>query len=433
MSRIALLTTTRLVYSAPNFLLNRRFYDALFTRPEDEIVTRLGDVYRVTKNSSISGSNHRNFSLIGDPALPMAIPRHEVSISSITDTLGNQLDTLKALGVARVTGNVLDKNGNLLSSFNGRVQATVFDRIKIQTTLSNDGGNPFSYPTQEDVIYRGNAEVINGNFSFDFVLPKDISFAVDTTARISLYAYSANSDAVGYIENLNIGSRDENAVDDGEGPNIEIFLNDENFVFGGYTNTEPTLLANVFDNDGINTVGNGIGHDITAIVDGDVANALILNDYYESDLNTFKSGRITFPFDELKPGTHSLQLKVWDVHNNSNEAYTEFIVAESEELAIERVLNYPNPFTTYTEFFFEHNQSCEFLNVLIDVYTVSGKLVKSIVTVSNTDGFRNEPIPWDGRDDFGDKLATGVYVYKVSVRNPAGEKVEKFEKLVILN
>ncbi len=432
---IALLTTTRLVYSAPNFTLNQRFYDALFNRPDGEVVTRLGDVSRECKNSSLSASssNHRNFSLIGDPALPMAIPKYRAEISAITDTLGAPIDTLKALGVARVTGEIRDQFGNVLPDFNGRLNATVFDRIEEKTTLANDGGNPFTYPTQENVVYRGNAEVTNGQFEFDFVIPKDISFATDTTARISLYAVGLTEDATGFANELVIGGRDENAVDDGQGPDVSLYLNDENFVFGGYTNGTPVLIAEVFDPNGINTVGSGVGHDISAVLDGDTQNSIVLNDYYESDLNTYRSGRVQYQFDELEPGNHTLKLKVWDVHNNSSEAEIEFIVAESDEFAIERVLNYPNPFTTNTSFFFEHNQSCDFLNVLIQVYTVSGKLVKSINTVSNTDGFRNEAIKWDGKDDYGDKLATGVYVYKLSVRNPSGEQVEKFEKLVILN
>lgn len=431
---IALMTTTRLVYSGPNFVITSNFYDALLNRPANENVTRLGDISRETKNNAVSSgsTNHRNFSLIGDPALPLAFPKHRIEVTSITDTLGNPIDTLKALGVARVTGQVNFANGNIISDFNGQLSATVFDRIEMRSTLGNDGGNTFEYPAQESVVYRGNAEVINGNFQFDFVIPKDISFAVDTTARISLYAIESVEDATGFIENLSIGNRDPNAVDDGEGPELSIFMNDENFVNGGFTNNTPILIASVFDKDGINTVGNGIGHDITAVIDGNTANAVILNDYYESDLNTYRSGRIQYQLDELEPGNHNIKIKVWDVHNNSSEQDIDFVVAENEEFAIRRVLNYPNPFTTNTEFFFEHNQSASFLNVLIQVYSVSGKLVKTINTVSNTDGFRNEPIEWDGRDDFGDRLATGVYVYKISVRNPAGEQVQKIEKLVIL-
>lgn len=431
----ALLTTTRLVYSGPNFTLNQKFYDALFNRPADEVVTRLGDVSRDTKNMALSSgsSNHRNFSLIGDPALPLAIPKYRAVVTAITDTLGAVSDTLKALGVSRVRGEIRDQNGNIRSDFNGRVNATVFDRIIQKTTLGNDGGNPFTFPSQESVIYKGNAEVAQGQFQFDFVIPKDIAFSVDTTARISLYAQSEELDATGFQNNLKIGSRDPNAVNDGLGPEIDVFLNDDNFVYGGYTNSTPILVASIFDENGVNTVGSGIGHDITAVIDGKVNETITLNDYYESDLGTYQRGKVQYQFDQLSPGNHSIKVKVWDVHNNSTETEIQFVVAETDEFAIQRVLNYPNPFTTRTEFFFEHNQSCEFLNVLIQIYTVSGKLVKSINTVSNTDGFRNVPIPWDGRDDYGDRLATGVYVYKLAVRNPAGEQVDKFEKLVILN
>ena len=431
---IALMTTTRLVYSGPNFNITSNFYQSLLNRPEDEVVTRLGDVSRETKNNAVSSgsTNHRNFSLVGDPALPLAFPKYRVNVTSITDTLGNPVDTLKALGVARVSGEITYGNGSVISDFNGQVSATVFDRVETITTLANDGGNPFEFESQENVVYKGNAEVINGLFQFDFVIPKDISFAVDTTARISLYALESVDDATGYIENLSIGDRNENAIDNGEGPDLAVFMNDENFVNGGFTNDSPVLIANVFDKDGINTVGNGIGHDITAIIDGNTANAVILNDYYESDLNTYKSGKVQYQLDKLEPGNHTIQMKVWDVFNNSSESKIDFVVSEDENFAIRRVLNYPNPFTTKTEFFFEHNQSASFLNVLIQIYSVSGKLVKTINTVSNTDGFRNEPIKWDGRDDFGDRLATGVYVYKISVRNPAGEQVQKIEKLVIL-
>lgn len=433
---IALMTTTRLVYVGPNRRLANNFYRSLFDRPDDKTITRLGDVSRDCKNRSVEtgSSNHRNFSLIGDPALPLAIPEHEAFITEITDTLGTPADTLKALGVVRVHGEVRSRGGGLLSDFEGIMNATVYDRIKNVQTLGNDAtAAPYPFSRQEDVVYRGNAEIKNGKFTFDFVLPKDISVAVDSTARISLYARSETTDANGFKNSLKIGDRDPNATDDGTGPEVSIFMNDENFVFGGYTDESPVLIAQVFDNSGINTVGTGVGHDITATLDDDPNKTFVLNDFYEADLNTFKSGRISYQFDKLEPGNHELTLKVWNVHNRSSEEKTEFVVADSEEFAIERVLNYPNPFTTRTEFFFEHNQSCEFLNVMIQVYTVSGKLVKSIVTVSNTDGFRNEPIPWDGRDDFGDRLATGVYVYKISVRNPAGDQVQEFEKLVILN
>jgi hypothetical protein len=429
---IALLTTTRLVFSQQNFTLNKRFYQFAL---QDEAIPdlRLGDMLRYTKRSlSSSSDNHRNFALLGDPAIRLAYPQKDVFTTSITDTLGNPLDTLKALSNVKVTGYVGETNGTLLPNFNGVVTVTVFDKKAEVQSLSNDGGNPFYYKDQKNVIYRGKAAVENGLFNFSFIVPKDINFNVDSTGRFSYYAVSADYDAHGFKNGIVIGSTDLNAAADDTGPAVELYMNDENFVFGGTTDENPLIYARVFDDSGINTVGTGIGHDLTGMLNESSSDVIVLNDYYESDLNTFKSGTINYPLNELPQGLHKLRLKVWDVHNNSGEGYTEFLVAESEDFVINHLLNYPNPFTTYTEFFFEHNQACAFLNVQVQVFTVSGKLVKSINTISNTNGFRVDPIPWNGRDDYGDQLARGVYVYKVKVRNPSGEQVEKFEKLVLL-
>lgn len=429
---VGLLTTTRLVFSNENFTLNKKFYE--FALQDAAIPDmRVGDMLRYTKRSlSSSGNNHRNFALLGDPALRLAYPQKDVFTSSITDTLGNPLDTLKALSNVKVTGYVGETNGTLLSNFNGVVTVTVFDKQSTVQSLANDGGNPYSYKDQKNVIYRGKAAVENGLFNFSFIVPKDINFNVDSTGRFSYYAVSGDYDAHGFKNGVVIGSTDLNAAADDTGPVVELYMNDENFVFGGTTDENPLIYARVFDNSGINTVGTGIGHDLTGMLNESSSDVIILNDYYESDLNTFKSGTINYPLNELPQGQHKLRLKVWDVHNNSGEGYTEFLVAESENFVINHLLNYPNPFTTYTEFFFEHNQACAFLNVQIQVFTVSGKLVKSINSISNTNGFRVDPIPWNGRDDYGDQLARGVYVYKVKVRNPSGEQVEKFEKLVLL-
>jgi hypothetical protein len=429
---VGLLTTTRLVFSNENFTLNNKFYD--YALKDHEIADlRVGDILRFTKRAlSSSGNNHRNFALLGDPALRLAYPSKDVFTTSITDTLGNQLDTLKALSNVKVSGYVGESNGSVLTNFNGVVTATVFDKRTSEQTLANDGGTPFNYKDQKNVIYRGKAAVENGYFTFSFIVPKDINYSVDSTGRISYYAVSANYDAHGFKNKLVIGSTDLNAAADDTGPVVELYMNDENFVFGGTTNENPIIYARVFDDSGINTVGTGIGHDLTAVLNESTSNAIVLNDYYESDLNTFKSGSVNYPLEELPQGLHKLRVKVWDVHNNSGEAYTEFMVAESENFVLNHLLNYPNPFTTYTEFSFEHNQACAFLNVQIQVFTVSGKLIKTINTVSNTNGFRIDPIPWNGLDDYGDQLARGVYVYKAKVRNPAGEQVEQFEKLVLL-
>jgi hypothetical protein len=180
------------------------------------------------------------------------------------------------------------------------------------------------------------------------------------------------------------------------------------------------------------TVGNGIGHDITAILDGNTAEPIVLNDFYVSDLDTYQSGKLEYNFSRLAPGNHTLDFKVWDVNNNSSSVRIEFTVAEKQELALDHVLNYPNPFTTRTTFFFEHNQVCESLETQIQIFTISGKLVRTINQLVRTNGFRTEGVDWDGRDEYGDQLAKGVYIYRLSVKSPDGDLADKTEKLVLL-
>ncbi len=210
-------------------------------------------------------------------------------------------------------------------------------------------------------------------------------------------------------------------------------MNDENFVRGGITNENPDLYGVFFDENGINTAGNGVGHDIVATLDANTANAIVLNDYYESEEDSYQNGEVRYPLSELKPGTHTLHLKAWDVYNNSGESETEFLVTQSAQFALYHVLNYPNPFTTNTDFYFEHNLPDQDLQVRVQIFTVSGRSVKTIDGFYNSKGFRVGPINWDGRDEFGDPLAKGAYVYQLKVIAPSGETARKFEKLVILN
>ena len=275
-------------------------------------------------------------------------------------------------------------------------------------------------------------KVVNGEFEFTFIVPKDISVLFGN-GKISYYATNGDEDANGYSEDFIIGGKNENAPEDTEGPEISLFMNNEDFVRGGITNENPDLFAKIFDEHGINTAGNGVGHDLLAILDAKTSNAIVLNDYYESEEDSYQRGTIRYPFSELTPGEHTLSLKAWDTYNNSGEAETDFLVTKSANLALHHVLNYPNPFSTSTEFYFEHNLPDEPLQVRIQIFTISGRIVKTIDGFYTSAGFRIGPIKWNGRDEVGDPIGTGAYVYKVKLTAPSGEVAEKFEKLVILN
>ncbi|MFT6411853.1 MAG: hypothetical protein ACJA15_002685 [Flavobacteriales bacterium] len=341
-------------------------------------------------------------------------------------------DTVRSLQQVTFKGFVGDANGVKLTDFNGFVYPTVFDKISNVTTLNNDGGvQPFEFKLFKNIIYKGKASAVNGDFEFTFIIPRDIAYNFGT-GRVSYYAVAGSQDAHGHSEEFVIGGALDGAELNEVGPEVNLFLNDSTFVFGGITSEDPILFARVFDENGINTVGSGIGHDLKAIIDGESNAPIVLNDFYEADLDTYQRGSIRYQLTDLTEGTHNLSLKVWDVHNNSSESYTEFVVANSSELALDHVLNYPNPFTTRTQFMFEHNQACAFLDVQVQVFTVSGKIVKNINRIVRSEGFRGEPIEWDGLDDFGDQIGKGVYVYRVKVVTPEGQTAEKFEKLVIL-
>ena len=430
---IALFTTSRLVYAAPNFTLNQNFYRKLQEEQPWGLPT-MGDVIRMTKVLSGFAANNRNFVLLGDPAQRLSYPEHKIETTFINGPIDNQADTVRALQLVTVKGRVRKADGNLFTDFNGVVYPTVFDKPDSIICLRNDPQNSFGFKfsAQRNLIYKGKATVKDGEFEFSFVVPRDIAYKFDH-GRISYYAEGNNTNAHGRSNEIVVGGSLLGTTVDNDGPGLRLFMNDDKFVFGGTTDESPLLLAFLTDSNGINTVGSGIGHDITAILDGNTGSTISLNDYYQADLDSYRSGRVAYPFKDLSEGRHTLRLKAWDVHNNSSEGYLEFVVAGSAQLALQHVLNYPNPFSTRTSFFFEHNRPCGNLNVMVQVFTISGKLVKTINEDMVCNGYRSNPIDWDGRDDYGQTIGRGVYVYSLRVRTDDGLSANHIDKLVILN
>jgi len=430
---ICLFTTTRIAYSSDANALGPAFFNSALNQINGWY-PRTGDIIRLTKQGSNRSYTH--FCLLGDPAITLAYPKERIYTTTINSkpisAAGN--DTLKALSKVTIKGYVGNKNGTKLTSFNGIVFPTVFDKPSQQTTLGNDLGPSaaINFSVQKNILYKGKASVTNGDFEFTFIVPKDINYQFGK-GKLSYYGHNGLIDAAGYFDSIMVGGSDPNPIVDNVGPQINLYMNDENFVVGGTTNENPKIFMKLLDSSGVNTVGSGIGHDLTAILDGDNTNPLVLNDFYEANINNYKAGKLYYPLTDLEDGSHTLDVKVWDVQNNSSTASTEFVVASSAEMALKQVLNYPNPFTTSTKFFVEHNQCCVPLDLSIQIFTISGKLIKTINQDAQNQGFRIDGIDWDGKDDFGDKIGRGVYIYKVKIRSTNGGSAEKIEKLVILN
>lgn len=430
---IALFSTTRAVGANSALNLNNLLLDTVFTRGLDGSYQRMGDIIKNTKNQAF-GDDKLKFSLLGDPALQMGIPEYQVVNTHLNGTpMGLSNDTIKALSKVTLKGEVRDLTGALIPDFRGSVFPNIFDKKVDKQTLLNDGqGAEIYFQEFENTIYRGEVSVENGQFEYKFIVPLDISYNIDY-GKINYYAENEEIDAHGSYTDVLIGGLNVNAAADNVGPDIELFINDRSFVSGGITNSSPVVYVEVFDSSGVNTVGNGIGHDIIAVLDDNTNSTFVLNDYYEADLNSFQSGKIQYPMQGIEPGEHKLLFRVWDVYNNPSETEITFIVSESSDLQISRVLNWPNPFTTYTEFQFEHNRASEPLDVQVQIFSVSGQIVKTINQRIQATGNRVTGISWAGRDEYGDQIAKGVYVYKLKVKSQLDNAyAEKIEKLVIL-
>ena len=443
---IGLYTTVRPVFASANEKLTRASMDTLFNKLNNNPPT-FGEVLRIAKNKVGNAANSRKFLLIGDPSQKLALPNYQVATTKIngTDIALAAQDTIRSLQKVTIEGEVQDDFGNIMTNFNGIVYPTIYDKkVLYQTLVQDPGSQLFNYTLQKNIIFKGRASVNAGKFSFTFVVPKDIDYNYGSS-KLSYYASDESQmlDAAGNFQEVTLGGTDPNALSDDQGPKVEVFMDDESFVFGGITSSDPLLLVKLEDDNGINVVGNAIGHDLNGVMDNNSQQYnYILNDFYEAAIDDHTKGEVRFPLYDIPEGRHEMKVTAWDIANNPAEGLTEFVVVSSEKTALEQVLNYPNPFTSSTCFLFEMNppRPGVEVDVLVSIYTVSGRLIKTLeerIIFEDRRLGNDNCIRWDGRDDFGDPLAKGVYLYKVKIQSPQTGATElegesEFEKLVIL-
>ena len=428
---VSMITTTREVFITTGQRFNRDLTKYVFDFDNNNL--SIAENLIQTKNITTSSQKYFIY-YFGDPAMRLATPKPNIKITKMNDIdVTQSLDTLKALSKISLEGIITDTSDNIIPNFNGTIFTTIFDKPVNKQTLVNDGiGNSMIFDSQESKIFRGKASVQNGTFKFDFIVPKDIKIAYGK-AKVSMYAENQQIDKSGANFDITVGGINENAPEDTTGPEIQAFMNDESFVDGANTNTSPNLIIKLSDISGINTSITAVDHDITIVLDNNEQEAIVLNDYYETELNDYTKGKVTYQLRNLSVGPHTLKIKAWDTYNNSSETTLTFVVVSDTGLTLDNVLNYPNPFVNYTEFWFNHNKPNEPLEVQVQIFTVSGKLVKTINQLVQTTGGLSRSITWNGLDDFGNKIGKGVYVYKLRVKSTVSNLTsEKYEKLVIL-
>lgn len=417
---VAMFTTARVTFGPNNKNFINAVYDHLFEMVDGQR-QRLGDVFRLAKQGGYVSD--RQYIFFGDPALRLPLPRWTVETTRIDDTL-------KALQPTTVEGVVKDLDGQVASSFNGVVYVSVYDKATTYTTKGDEGVDPKEFSLHHSILFNGKTEVVNGRFSIDFIVPRDISYRYGQ-GMISYYATDYQNDASGLDEDFVIGGFYEDAMLDENAPVVRLYIDDEKFVSGGVTGDSPTLIAYVEDESGINTTGAGIGHDIVATLSGPTSESYILNDYFVADMGSQGKGTLSYRMQQLQEGEYILQLKVWDIFNNSSVTSIAFRVVNSERMVLEDPICAPNPFSNETYFSFGHNQIGNNMDVQIRIYDIMGRLVAILNEQITGTSARTNPIRWDGCSSNGGRLTPGLYVYTIFATNDQGEMATITSKLMI--
>nr|WP_262901510.1 type IX secretion system sortase PorU [Flavihumibacter profundi] len=430
---IALMTTTRLVFAFSNRIMNSNYLAVALQPLPDGHYRSLGEAVKAAKNLTYQGSsdvfNNLKFTLLGDPAVSLAFPKYQVITTSVNGkAVSSGVDSLQALEEITVAGLVADGQGQIRADFNGLVFPQVLDKPYKRRTLANDPGSiAEDFIVQDQYLFKGKATVKDGRFSFSFVVPKDLNYAAGLGA-IRYYAQDSLTDAAGVFDQLPIGGSALPPADL-QGPAISAWLNDTNFRNGGLTDETPLLLLKLADSSGINVLGNGIGHDVTVIIDGNIQAPLVLNSFFETETDTYKRGSVQFRLPVLADGDHVLTIKAWDVVNNSSTVNLNFRVKNSGKLVVESVLAWPNPSTGNVRFGINHNQGNELLQAVVELFSISGHMVKTIHGTIIGNGNRSY-IDWNGRDDRGNLVPPGVYVYRIIITTANGQQAFVVKKLI---
>ena len=440
---VAFFGTTRTVYVTRNNAINQAYLRALLT-PENGGYISIGEAQRRAKNELVTSGADRSenklqYSLLGDPALKLNIPRPGAVIDSINGTpvgADGELPQLSAGSVVKVHGHVQTAEGGKDESFNGVVTALVRDAEKLIVCKLNNTGNegasvPFEYYDRSTVLFNGNDSVRGGEFSFTFAVPKDIDYSNQTGMINVLALNSATHDAVnGCDGNFIVGGTGALGTDS-IGPSLYCYLNSPSFADGGDVNTTPYFVAEIFDKDGINTTGSGIGHDLVLTIDGDMAKTYVLNDYFEYDFGSYTRGSTYYSIPALTPGRHTLTFRAWDIMNNSSTAELTFNVVEGLSPNLLGIDCTSNPARTNTTFIITHDRTGSNIDVEIEVFDISGRPLWRH-TESGVSATGAYTVDWDLTADDGGRLQTGVYIYRVKIGGEGGKMVSKAKKLIII-
>ena len=422
---IGTLSACRTVYATQNTIINRHLCDTLLGHKDAfHYNMSIGEATRIAKNMTGRDANKMAYILLADPALRLKYPTH-YQVKTTT-----QIDTLHALSVQTIKGFIETEDHDTATWFNGIVDITIFDKMQEITTRDNDESTEslkvkITYNDYPNTLFSGQTNVVDGLFEFTFMVPKDIRYNYGN-GRIVYYAYDteAKEEGIGHFEDFVIGGSSSVEIQDTIGPDIYIYINSPEFLDGGTTYEFPHFYAQVYDENGINTVGTGIGHDLLLVVDGSPKHTYVLNDYFTADNNNYQQGKISYKMPEMEEGAHTLTFRAWDLLNNSSSAMLNFQVIKGQDPQLHKVITYPNPVAQSESLIFhiDHDQPDEIIETTIHLYDLSGRMI-------HTHAQRGvEGIKWN-ISELG--INSGIYVYQVNIKTATSNYVSKAGKIIV--
>ena len=429
---IGMFTTTRPTTATVNAAIMKNFF--MHILEGDNLRTlRFGDMIRLTKDDNVANtSNYLSYVFFGDPALRFDYPQKDVVVTKINDGMPSGILEVAPMDSVRVEGYVSDGHGAVDVGFNGYLYPKMFDNKSPYKTLNNQGvsGNIYSFSVYDGVVYEGKVSVKNGIFSFTYLIPKTVNNH-SAAARLSLYAVdTANMcDANGFMQSITIGGVPTASVDH-EGPSIQLLWNDQDVVNGEVPN-HGTLTAKIHDKQGIYHYNTAIGRDLMLYIDSESRHdVMVVNKLYEQDEDDFTSGSFSIELNALEVGHNTFTVRAWDTHDNGNKESITITVTNNTNVKIKNVMNYPNPFSDKTCIIVEYDKPGVRADVDVVVYDIAGRAVKSLSYKDlNVPVMRME---WDGCDDFGRRLLSGVYIYKVYVKDTDGNEFTTTQRMIII-
>lgn len=433
---VGIFSATRVVYISYNDEINRIYNKYLFGRNEKGEHYTLGEVFMKTKQEcsmNIPNRNHMNYVFLGDPALRLTYPdNNKLVVDSINGVAAGEGASINAGTISEVVGHAVDRQGNELTDFTGKMEITVMDSKKLMTSLNNaniyydDKPDTVQFMARTNNLYLGQDSVVNGRFQFKFPVPLDMSYS-NQNGLINLYAGNDSTEANVGFEDFKVGGTEGEFENDGEGPSISAYLNSVEKLTT-QVNRSPVLYVNLSDMNGINISGAGVGHDIVAEIDNNPNYFYTLNNYYVPE--SPYSGSIAYKFNELPVGKHNMVIRAWDALNNSSTMTIDFEVVQDLKPTFFDV-SCISPASEKTTFFVSHDMPDSDVNMILEVFDYSGSAVvrKEFDDVSSSSVYTFD---WDLCTAGGAALDSGVYLYRISMSVEGGEYTSQTKKIVII-